>query len=76
MFFLCSLLGDGHVEGICGRSGGVGVDQPVRRDDRGLGAVDPPALTSAGSAQGAGTHPGEKPDGGRQGRVAHGLPRL
>src|SRR5260370_29461750 len=37
--------GDGYVEDIRGRSGGAGVDYAVCRDDRGLGAADPSALT-------------------------------
>ena len=44
MFFLCSHVGGGHVEDIRGRGGGVGVDHAFRRDDRGLGAADSPAL--------------------------------
>ena len=44
MFFLCSYTGDRHVEDIRGRSGSAGVDRAVRRDDRGLGTADSPAL--------------------------------
>src|ERR1700744_2199111 len=46
---LCSLYvhtsGGRYVEGVCGRSGGAGVDCAVCRDDRGLGAVASPTLT-------------------------------
>lgn len=38
--------GGGHVEDFRGRGGGVGVDCAVCRDDRGLGAIDPPTLNA------------------------------
>src|ERR1700722_2235988 len=47
---LCSLYvhtsGGRHVEGVCGRGGGTSVDCAVCRNDRGLGAIAPPALRS------------------------------
>src|ERR1700730_830746 len=39
--------GAGHVEDVCGRGCGAGIDRAVRRDDRGLGAIDSPALIPA-----------------------------
>jgi hypothetical protein len=44
MFLLCSHIGGGHVEDLCGRSSGAGVNHAVHRNDRGLGAADPPVL--------------------------------
>src|ERR1700682_179745 len=38
------ISGGGHVEDIRGRGCGAGIDHAVRRDDRGLGAGDSPAL--------------------------------
>ena len=46
MFLICSYLGESSdVEDVCGRSRCSGVDYAVCRDDCGLGAADPPALT-------------------------------
>src|SRR6266576_1127304 len=40
-----------HAEDIRGGGGGAGVDFAVCRDDRGLGAADPPALRKKGMAR-------------------------
>src|SRR3954463_356731 len=44
MFLICSVWESDHVEDVCGRSRGFGVDFAVYRDDRGVGAGDPAAL--------------------------------
>ena len=70
MFLLCSRAGVGYVEDIRGRSGGIGFDCAVCRDDRGLGATVAATLTqrrTSGSEGACGAFPlGEKRDGGRQ----------
>ena len=72
MFLICSwIVGVGHVEDVCGRSRGAGVDYAVCRDDRGLGATDSPALMRLAARQVR--RAGEKPDGGREERVPRGL---
>jgi hypothetical protein len=72
MFLICSRPREtGDVEDIRGRSGGFGVDLAVCRDDRRLGAIDPAAVRSGGRERRGAL--GEKPDGGRESRVPHGL---
>ena len=67
------ISGGGHVEGFRGRGGGAGVDRVVRRDDRGLGAIDPPALKPpSGLISDGGACLGEKRDGGRRWRLPRG----
>lgn len=48
MFLLCSVWESDHVEDVCGRSRGFGVDFAVYRDDRGVGPGDPAALRLVG----------------------------
>ena len=58
--------GGGYVEGIRGRSGGAGVDHAVYRNDRDLGAIDPPALKGGpGRDLGAGFVLGKSGTAGR-----------
>src|SRR3979490_2687388 len=74
MFFMCSYPGGRHVEDIRGRGGGAGIDHAVRRDDRGLGAGDSPALKlSVARGTSLEPHPGEKLDDRRKSPVRRGL---
>src|SRR6266550_2448549 len=58
------ISGGGHVEDIRGRSCGAGVDHAFRRDGRGVGAVDPPALRWPQRCAPSGGRLGEKRDRG------------